>query len=189
EECLKSLKNLRGPNKVDAKDAESRQTMLDKYTTDVTAMARRGLLDPVIGREKEIKRVIEILSRRKKNNPVLIGEPGVGKTVIVEGLAQQIAAADVPEYLLNKRVLSLEMGALIAGAKMQGEFEERLKSVIDEVVAASGSVILFIDELHTVVGAGRSGGGLDASNMLKPALARGEIGRAWWRGRVWTGER
>jgi ATP-dependent Clp protease ATP-binding subunit ClpC len=175
EECEKMLLDVRGSNKIDAKDAETRQTMLDKYTNDVTAMARRGLLDPVIGREKEIKRVIEILSRRKKNNPVLIGEPGVGKTVIVEGLAQQIVAADVPEYLLNKRVLSLEMGSLIAGAKMQGEFEERLKSVVDEVVAASGSVILFIDELHTVVGAGRSGGGLDASNMLKPALARGVL--------------
>jgi len=173
EDALKSLQSIRGGKVVDAKDSETRESFLDKYTTDITAMARKGLLDPVIGREDEIKRVIEILSRRKKNNPVIIGEPGVGKTVVVEGLAQQIVAADVPEYLLNKKVLSLEMGTLIAGAKMQGEFEERLKSVIDEVVAASGKIILFIDELHTVVGAGRSGGGLDASNMLKPALAKG----------------
>lgn len=173
EACAAALVNLRGTAKIDQKDAESRLSMLEEYTTDVTAMARRGELDPVIGREEEIRRVIEILSRRKKNNPVLIGEPGVGKTVIVEGLAQEIVAANVPEHLLNKRVVSLEMGALIAGAKMQGEFEERLKKVVDEIVGAQGEVILFIDELHTVVGAGRSGGGLDASNMLKPVLARG----------------
>ena len=173
EACLGALVALRGATKVDQKDSESRQSMLEEYTTDITAMARRGVLDPVIGRGDEIRRTIEILSRRKKNNPVLIGEPGVGKTVIVEGLAQQIVAADVPEYLLNKRVLSLEMGTLIAGAKMQGEFEERLKKIVDEVVASAGETILFIDELHTVVGTGRSGGGLDASNMLKPALARG----------------
>lgn len=168
-----ALATLRGSSKIDQKDAESRTSMLEEYTTDITAMARRGVLDPVIGREEEIKRVIEILSRRKKNNPVLIGEPGVGKTVIVEGLAQEIIAANVPEHLLNRRVVSLEMGSLIAGAKMQGEFEERLKKVVDEVVAAEGEIILFIDELHTVVGAGRSGGSLDASNMLKPVLARG----------------
>ncbi|MEZ4742500.1 MAG: ATP-dependent Clp protease ATP-binding subunit [Bdellovibrionota bacterium] len=136
-------------------------------------MARKGILDPVIDRGSEIKRTIEILSRRKKNNPILVGEPGVGKTVIVEGLAQQIVNGDVPEYLLNKRVLSLEIASLLAGAKMQGEFEERLKAVKDEVIAAAGDIILFIDEIHTVVGAGRSGGGLDASNMLKPALAKG----------------
>ncbi|NBQ53696.1 MAG: AAA family ATPase, partial [Proteobacteria bacterium] len=169
----KALSAIRGNLKIDQKDDESRQSMIDKYTTDMTALARRGALDPVIGREPEIERVIEILSRRKKNNPVLIGEPGVGKTVIVEGLAQRIIAANVPEHLLNKRVLSLEMGSLIAGAKMQGEFEERLKTIIDEVVSSAGEIIVFIDELHTVVGAGRSGGGLDASNMLKPALARG----------------
>ncbi len=173
DDALRVLKELRGNAKIDAKDSETRETFLDKYTTDITAMARKGLLDPVIGRNSEITRLVEILSRRKKNNPVIIGEPGVGKTVIVEGLAQQIASADVPEYLLNKRVLSLEMGSLIAGAKMQGEFEERLKSLMDEVIAASGNIILFVDELHTVVGAGRSGGGLDASNMLKPALAKG----------------
>ena len=173
ETSYKALSAIRGNLKIDQKDDESRQSMIDKYTTDMTAMARRGGLDPVIGREPEIERVIEILSRRKKNNPVLIGEPGVGKTVIVEGLAQRIIAADVPEHLLNKRVLSLEMGSLIAGAKMQGEFEERLKTIIDEVISSSGEIIVFIDELHTVVGAGRTGGSLDASNMLKPALARG----------------
>ena len=175
ETSLGALKATRGSLTIDRKDDESRQSFLEKYTTDITAMARKGILDPVIGRDEEIARVIEILSRRKKNNPVLIGEPGVGKTVIAEGLAQKIASADVPEYLLNKRVLSLEMAALIAGAKMQGEFEERLKTVIDEVVDSSGEIILFIDELHTVVGAGRTGGGLDASNMLKPTLARGTL--------------
>lgn len=175
EACYKALSAIRGNLKIDQKDDESRQSLIDKYTTDMTALARRGALDPVVGREPEIERVIEILSRRKKNNPVLIGEPGVGKTVIVEGLAQRIVAADVPEHLLNKRVLSLEMGTLIAGAKMQGEFEERLKTIIDEVVSSAGEIIVFIDELHTVVGAGRTGGGLDASNMLKPALARGML--------------
>ncbi len=168
-----AIKALRGNAKISQKDGESRQSVLEEYTTDVTAMARRKELDPVIGRGDEVNQVIQILSRRKKNNPILIGEPGVGKTVIVEGLANQIAAADVPEYLLNKRILSLEMGVLIAGAKMQGEFEERLKNIMDEVINSAGDVILFIDEIHTVVGAGRSGGSLDASNMLKPALARG----------------
>jgi ATP-dependent Clp protease ATP-binding subunit ClpC len=173
KKCRDALRTIRGSTKIIQKDAESRQTVLDQYTTDITAMARKGVLDPVVGRESEIRRVIEILSRRKKNNPILVGEPGVGKTVIVEGLAQQIVNADVPEFLLGKRVLSLEIGSLIAGAKMQGEFEERLKSIKDEVIASAGEIILFIDELHTVVGAGRSGGGLDASNMLKPALAKG----------------
>lgn len=173
DKCLQALKTLRAGSKINQKDAESRQSLLDEYTTDITAMARRGMLDPVIGRESEIARTMEILSRRKKNNPILVGEPGVGKTVIIEGLAQQIVNADVPEYLLNKKVLSLEMGHLIAGAKMQGEFEERLKAIKDEVIASAGQIILFIDEIHTVVGAGRSGGGLDASNMLKPALAKG----------------
>jgi len=173
ESASAALDALRGNQKVTEKDGETRRSFLEQYTTDITALARRGELDPVIGRESEVTQVIQILSRRKKNNPILIGEPGVGKTVIAEALAQQIANADVPEYLLNKRIVSLEMGALIAGAKMQGEFEERLKNIIDEVVGSSGDIILFIDELHTVVGAGRSGGGLDASNMLKPALAKG----------------
>lgn len=165
--------STRSGKNINEKDSETKTSFLDEYTTDLTALARKGLLDPVIGREAEIGQVIQIISRRKKNNPILVGEPGVGKTVIVEGLAQQIASADVPEYLLNKRILSLEIGSLLAGAKMQGEFEERLKNVIDEVVDASGQIILFIDEIHTMVGAGRSGGGLDASNMLKPALAKG----------------
>jgi ATP-dependent Clp protease ATP-binding subunit ClpC len=173
EKTKDALKTLRGNQKINQKDSESRQSTLDEYTTDMTALARRGTLDPVLGRDEEILRVIEILARRKKNNPILVGEPGVGKTVIVEGLAQKIVSADVPEFLLNKRILSLEMGTLIAGAKMQGEFEERLKSIRDEIAAAAGNIILFIDEIHTVVGAGRSGGGLDASNMLKPALANG----------------
>lgn len=173
--CSAALGVLRGHTKIDQKDAETRLNVLDEYTSDLTAQARGGELDPVIGREDEITRVIEILSRRKKNNPVLIGEPGIGKTVIVEGLSQRIADANVPEHLLNRRVLALDMGALIAGAKMQGEFEERLQKVMHSVMAAEGDIILFIDELHTVVGAGRSGGGLDASNMLKPALARGEM--------------
>ncbi len=173
DSCANALTVVRGSAKIEQKDDESKQSMLDAYTTDVTSQARQGELDPVIGREEEIRRVVEILSRRKKNNPVLIGEPGVGKTVIVEGLAQDIVAARVPEYLLHKRIVSLEMGTLIAGAKLQGEFEERLKKVVDEVIDSEGEIILFIDELHTVVGTGRGGGGLDASNMLKPALARG----------------
>ena len=173
EACRKAWLEIRGVSKITQKDDESRRSLLDQYTTDITALARKGALDPVLRREQEITRVIEILSRRKKNNPVLIGEPGVGKTVIVEGLAQQIASGDVPEHLLSKRILLLEIGTLIAGAKVQGEFEERLNNLKDEVIAAAGDVMLFIDELHTVVGAGRSGGGLDASNMLKPALAKG----------------
>ena len=175
DSCSSALDIIRGHTKIDQKDSENRINILDEYTTDLTAQARKGELDPVIGRDHEITRVIEILSRRKKNNPVLIGEPGVGKTVIVEGLSQRIADSNVPEHLLNRRVLSLEMGALIAGANMQGEFEERLQKVMDSVMAAEGDIILFIDELHTVVGAGRSGGSLDASNMLKPALARGQL--------------
>ncbi len=170
-----ALKKIRGNTKITQQDSESRLSMMEQYTTDVTAMARKNSLDPVVGRGEEIERVIEILSRRKKNNPILIGEPGVGKTVIVEGLAQRIVEGDVPDYLLNKKVVSLEMGSLIAGAKMQGEFEERLKTIKDEVIAAGGDIILFIDEIHTVVGAGRSGGGLDASNMLKPELAKGVL--------------
>lgn len=172
-DTLKAVVEIKGNSKITQKDGESRVRVLDEYTIDITALARKGLLDPVLGREKEINRVIEILSRRKKSNPLLLGQPGVGKTVIVEGLAQQIATGDVPEHLLRKRILSLEIGTLIAGAKMQGEFEERIKSIRDEVIASAGDIILFMDEIHTVVGAGRSSGGLDASNMLKPALAKG----------------
>ncbi len=173
ENSLEALQKIRGNTTITERDAESRSSALDQFTIDLTAQARRGNLDPVVGREKEIQRLIEILSRRKKNNPIIIGEPGVGKTVVVEGLAQQIVNGDVPEYLLKRRILSLEIGSLMAGAKMQGEFEERVKSIRDEVIASAGDIILFIDEIHTVIGAGRSGGGLDASNMLKPALARG----------------
>lgn len=175
QECASALEIVRGGVKVDNKDSEAKFSFLDEFTSDLTAQARRGLLDPVVGRDVEINRLIEILSRRKKNNPVLIGEPGVGKTVIVEGLAQLIAEHNVPDNILNHRILTLDIGALVAGAKLQGEFEERLTNVINNVRAADGEIILFIDELHTVVGAGRSGGGLDASNLLKPALARGQL--------------
>ncbi len=165
----------RAGRKVDDKRGDSKSETLQKYTADLTELARKGELDPVVGREQEIRRVIQILSRRKKNNPVLIGEPGVGKTVIAEGLAQRIIDAEVPETLLNKRVLMLEMSEVVAGSKFRGEFEERLKTIKDEVVSATGQIILFIDELHTVVGAGNVEGGLDASNMLKSALARGQL--------------
>lgn len=175
KECVQALDRIRGNIKVTERDSESKQSVLDEYTVDMTALARRGELDPVVRRDQEIDRVIEILSRRKKSNPLLIGEPGVGKTVIAEGLANRIAAADVPSFLLNKRVVSLEIASVLAGAKMQGEFEERLKAIRDEVIASAGDIILFIDEIHTVVGAGRSSGALDASNMLKPALARGQL--------------
>ncbi len=175
DECAKAYDQMRGNHKITDRDEESRQSALQEYTVDLTALARKGELDPVIGRDDEIERVIQILSRRKKNNPLLVGEPGVGKTVIAEGLANRIAAADAPEYLLNKRIISLEIATLLAGAKMQGEFEERLKNIRDEVIASQGNIILFIDEIHTVVGAGRASGALDASNMLKPALARGQL--------------
>ena len=169
------LEIMRGGINIDEKDGEGKMDVLSQYTTDLTDMARRGELDPVIGREKEIQRIIQILSRRKKNNPVLIGEPGVGKTVIVEGLAQKIVKAEVPNSLLNKRVKVLEMSEIIAGAKMRGEFEERMKAVKDEITNAHGSIILFIDELHTIVSAGAGAGGVDASNMLKAALAKGQM--------------
>jgi ATP-dependent Clp protease ATP-binding subunit ClpC len=174
-QARQALKDLRGGRALKAQDAESRQDPLKQYTKDLTEMARKGGLDPVIGREDEISQVIQTLSRRKKNNPALIGEAGVGKTVIVEGLAQRIADADVPDTLFNKRLLSLDMGEIIAGAKMRGEFEERLKSVRDAVIEAKGQVILFIDEMHTVVGAGAGAGGIDAPSLLKTALAQGSL--------------
>ncbi len=175
ERVMEAVKYLRGGQRVTDRQAESRYRTLDKYSRDLTALAREGKLDPVIGRENEILRVIQVLSRRTKNNPVLIGEAGVGKTAIVEGLALQIIANDVPENLLNKRVVSLDLGAMIAGSRFRGEFEERLKAAMEEIQQAQGEIILFIDELHTVVGAGAAQGAMDASNMMKPALARGEL--------------
>src|SRR5688572_14422611 len=172
---LKALQSVRGSQKVTDQNPEDKYEALKKYGRDLTELARRGKLDPVIGRDEEIRRVIQVLSRRTKNNPVLIGEPGVGKTAIVEGLAGRIVRGDVPEGLKSKRIVALDMGALVAGAKYRGEFEERLKAVLKEIADAQGQVILFIDELHTVVGAGAAEGSLDASNLLKPMLARGEL--------------
>jgi ATP-dependent Clp protease ATP-binding subunit ClpC len=175
EKIYQALQKIRGGHRVTDRQAESKYRSLEKYGHDLTELARQGKLDPVIGRENEIKRVIQILSRRTKNNPVIIGDAGVGKTAIAEGLAQKIVAEDVPDSLKGKKVVALDMGALVAGSKFRGEFEERLKAVLDEVRQAAGEVIMFIDELHNVVGAGAAEGAIDASNMLKPALARGEI--------------
>lgn len=172
---LKVMKKIRGNKKVDNKNAEENMKALEKYSTDLTSLARKGKLDPVIGRDEEVRRIIQVLNRRTKNNPVLIGEPGVGKTAIVEGLAQRIVRGDVPESLKNVKLVSLDMGSLVAGAKYRGEFEERLKAVLKEVEDSNGNIVMFIDELHTVVGAGGTDGAMDAGNLLKPMLARGVL--------------
>ncbi|MGA2410298.1 MAG: Clp protease N-terminal domain-containing protein, partial [Candidatus Binataceae bacterium] len=175
DKLMDVLKKVRGGQRVTSANPEATYQALERYGRDLTKQAAAGKVDPVIGRDEEIRRVIQILSRRTKNNPVLVGEPGVGKTAIVEGLAQRVVSGDVPDGLKNRRIVSLDMGALVAGAKFRGEFEERLKAVLKEVQDAEGEVILFIDELHTVVGAGAAEGSMDASNLLKPMLARGEL--------------
>jgi len=175
EQIENALKEIRGPEKITDQTPEDKYKALERYGIDLLEMARKGKLDPVIGRDEEIRRCMQVLNRRTKNNPVLIGEPGVGKTAIVEGLAQRIIAGDVPVGLKNKRIVALDMGALIAGTKFRGEFEDRLKAVLKEVIAAGGQIVLFIDELHTVVGAGKAEGAVDAGNLLKPSLARGEL--------------
>lgn len=175
DSLMEALQGIRGNQRVTDEDAESKYQSLEKYCKDMTALARQGKMDPVIGRDEEIRRVMQVLSRKTKNNPVLIGEPGVGKTAIVEGLAQRIVSGDVPDSLKDKRLLSLDVGALVAGAKFRGEFEERLKAVVNEITRSEGKIILFIDELHTIVGAGAAEGSTDASNLIKPALARGEL--------------
>src|SRR6266700_2433999 len=175
DDLLKVIEQMRGGSRITDQNAEQNYQALSKYARDLTELARQGKLDPVIGRDDEIRRTIQVLSRRTKNNPVLIGEPGVGKTAIVEGLALRIVNGDVPETLRNKRLVGLDLGSMLAGAKYRGEFEDRLKAVIKEIEGAQGHIILFIDELHTLVGAGAAEGAIDASNMLKPALARGEL--------------
>src|SRR2546426_2479316 len=175
ERIYQALQEVRGGARVDSPTAESKYRALERYSIDLTEAARQGKLDPVIGREDEIKRVMQVLNRRTKNNPVIIGEAGVGKTAIAEGLAQKIAAGDVPENLKDKRLLALDMGAMVAGSKFRGEFEERLKAVMDEIKRAAGEVIIFIDEIHQVVGAGGAEGAIDASTLMKPALSRGEL--------------
>ncbi len=174
-ELIKAIAELRGGRKVTSQSSEDTYQSLAKYARNLVDEARAGRLDPVVGRDDEIRRVLQILSRRTKNNPILIGEPGTGKTAIVEGLAHRILRGDVPENLKDKQLYSLDMGALVAGAKYKGEFEERLKSVVNEVTKSEGRIILFIDEIHTLVGAGKSEGAMDAANILKPALARGEL--------------
>ena len=175
DELKKAIAELRKGSTVTSQTAEDTFDSLNRFAVNLNERAKMGKLDPVIGRDEEIRRVLQILSRRTKNNPILVGEAGVGKTAIVEGIAHRIVNGDVPENLKNRQIYSLDMGALIAGAKYKGEFEERLKAVVKEVVSSNGEVILFIDEIHTLVGAGRSDGAMDAANILKPALARGDL--------------